>query len=106
MNLNASITQRLTRTADGKGRRAALEIMRVNRIVAKLIDENRVSDCFQVIRTRDAGMQMMDQALADLVRDGQITFAEATIYCDDVYALKRYVEGMGASGDAGAILSA
>lgn len=106
LNLKASITQRLVKTVDGKGRRAALEIMRVNPTVAKLIHENRISDIFSVIRSRDAGMQVMDQALADLIREQAITTDEASKYCDDFYALKRYVAGVGASGDAGAILSA
>ena len=106
LNLKASITQRLVRTADGKGRRGAMEIMRVNATVAKLIHENRIADIFSVIRSRDAGMQVMDQALADLVREESVSIEEASKYCDDFYALKRYVAGVGASGDGGAILSA
>ncbi len=106
LNLKASVTQRLVKTVDGKGRRASMEIMRVNATVSKLIHENRISDIFSVIRSRDGGMQVMDQALADLVREQAISIEEASKYCDDFYALKRYVQGVGASGDAGAILSA
>jgi len=104
MNLKAAITQRLVRTADGKGRVAALEILVVTDVVAKLIRDDRVMDCFGIIRSRDSGMQAMDQALGDLVRAETITFQEATEWCDDFYALKRYAMGMEASGEGGGIL--
>jgi twitching motility protein PilT len=104
MNLKAAITQRLVRTADGKGRVAALEILVVTDVVAKLIRDDRVMDCFGIIRSRDSGMQAMDQALGDLVRAETITFQEATEWCDDFYALKRYATGMEASGEGGGIL--
>ncbi len=106
LNLKASITQRLIKVNGGKGRRAAMEIMMVNATVSKLIHENRIADIFSVIRSRDMGMQVMDQAIADLVREGAVNMEEASKYCDDFYALKRYVAGVGSSGDAGAILSA
>jgi twitching motility protein PilT len=104
MNLKAAITQRLVRRANGKGRIAALEILVVNDVVAKLIRDDRVMDCFGIIRSRDAGMQAMDQALADLVREEKVTFQEATEWCDDFYALKRFVAGMEASGESGGII--
>lgn len=104
MNLKAAITQRLVRNADGKGRVAALEILIVNDVVAKLIRDGRVMDCIGIIRSRDGGMQSMDQALSDLVKAEKITFEEASDWCDDFYALKRYVAGMEASGEAGGII--
>lgn len=104
MNLKAAITQRLVRTADGKGRVAAMEILVVTDVVAKLIRDDRVMDCISIIRSRESGMQTMDQALADLVRSERITIEEATQWCDDYYALRRYVAGMEASGESGGIL--
>lgn len=104
MNLKAAITQRLVRTADGKGRVAAMEILVVTDVVAKLIRDDRVMDCISIIRSRDSGMQTMDQGLADLVRSERITIEEATQWCDDYYALRRYVAGMEASGESGGIL--
>src|SRR5690606_24847073 len=44
LNLRSAITQRLIKTADGKGRIAAMEIMIVNGVIAKLIKENRILD--------------------------------------------------------------
>ncbi len=106
LNLKASMTQRLARASCGTGRRAALEILRVNSTVSKLINDNRIPDIFSVIRSRDAGMQVMDQALADLINEDAVTMEEAAKLCDDYYALRRYVRGVDSSGDGGAILSA
>ena len=104
MNLKAAITQRLVRTADGKGRTAALEILVVSDVVAKLIKDDRVMDCASILRSRESGMQSMDQALADLVRAEKITMDEGHQWCDDYYALRRYVAGMEASGESGGII--
>jgi twitching motility protein PilT len=104
MSLTAAMTQRLVKRSDRSGRIAAIEILRTSDVVAKLIHENRIMDCFGVLRSRDRGMQCMDQALADLVRAEKVTFEEAATACDDFYALKRYVAGMDASGEAGGII--
>lgn len=105
LNLKASITQRLVKRADGKGRLAAQEIMVVNATIAKLIKENRIPDIFSVIKGRDDGMQTFDQGLADLVRAGRITFEEGTLYCEDFFAYKRFIAGISSTGDKGAILA-
>jgi len=104
MNLKAVITQRLVKTVDGKGRRAAMEILVVNTVAAKLIDEDRVNDLPPLIGSREDGMQTMDQGLADLVREKKITMEEAAKYCNDYYAVKRFVAGIQSSGDRGGIL--
>jgi len=80
-----------------------MEIMLVNSVVAKLIKDNRVPDIFGIIRGREDDMQTIDQALADLVRDKIITFEDGKKACDDFYAYKRFIAGMAASGDRGAI---
>jgi twitching motility protein PilT len=105
LNLKATITQRLVRRSDKPGRIAAMEIMLVNSVVAKLINDNRVPDIFGIIRSRVDGMQTMDQGLADLVRVKKMTFEEGKKACDDFYAYKRFIAGMASSGDAGAIIA-
>lgn len=105
LNLKASITQRLVKRADGKGRLAAMEIMVVNATIAKLIKDNRIPDIFGVIKGKDDGMQTFDQALADLVRRNKITFDEGTLYCEDFYAYKRFIAGIASTGDRGAIIA-
>jgi twitching motility protein PilT len=104
LNLVSAITQRLVKTSDGKGRRAALEIMVNNGVIKKLIMEDRIMDIRGVMVGREEGMRVMDQSLADLIREKMLTIDEAAKYCDDFYALKRYVAGISSSGDRGGII--
>lgn len=104
-NLRATLTQRLAKTKDGKGRAAALEIMIVNDVVKKLILENRVESIATIIRGRTDGMALFDQYLADLVRNGVMNMEDGYEYAEDPFAYKRYVQGgPGGSGDAGGII--
>lgn len=104
LNLSAVITQRLVKTADGKGRCAAQEILIVQSVAQKLILEDRASDLVPLMGSREDDMQTMDQGLADLVREKRITMDEAAKYCNDFYALKRFVAGISSSGDRGGII--
>lgn len=104
LNMLSAITQRLVKTADGKGRRAAMEIMVNNGVVAKLIRENRISDINGVMTGREDGMRTMDQALADMIKSKTITLEEAHMHCNDMYALKRFIRGISSSGDRGGII--
>ena len=105
LNLRAVITQRLVRRCDVKGRIAALEILVVNQVIAKLMRDNRISDMIGVMKGREQGMQVCDQALADHVRAKKVAIEEAQKHCDDFFALRRYVQGMQSSGEKGAIFS-
>jgi twitching motility protein PilT len=105
LNVRSCITQRLARTADGKGRIAAMEILVMNDVISKLIRDDRIPDIVNVMRSREDGMQNMDQALADLIIAGKLTLEEATRHCNDFYALKRYMAGVASSGDRGAIVT-
>ncbi|MCX7045317.1 MAG: PilT/PilU family type 4a pilus ATPase [Candidatus Sumerlaeota bacterium] len=106
LNLKASITQRLVRRCDKAGRIAALEILVVSDVVGKLIREGRIADCLGAMKGRDMGMQIFDQALADLVRIGKMSIEEGSRHCDDFYAFRRYIQGVQSSGEKGSILSA
>ncbi|MCC5875819.1 MAG: PilT/PilU family type 4a pilus ATPase [Candidatus Sumerlaeia bacterium] len=104
LNILSAMTQRLVKTADGKGRRAAMEILVNNGVVAKLIRENRISDINGVMTGREDGMRTMDQSLADMIRSKEITLEEAHMHCNDMYALKRFIKGISSSGDRGGII--
>ena len=104
LNLAAVVTQRLVKTADGKGRCAAQEILVVNQVASKLILDDRAADLASVMQSRDEGMRSMDQSLADLVREKRVDLEEASRYCNDFYALKRFIQGISSSGDRGGIL--
>jgi pilus retraction ATPase PilT len=68
-SLRAVISQTLLKTADGKGRVAAHEIMIATPAIRNLIRENKVAQMYSVIQTgQNQGMQTLDQCLADLVR--------------------------------------
>jgi len=106
LNLAACVAQRLVKAVGGRSRRAALEIVRVNATVAKLIRENCFADIFLAARSREDGMQTMDQALADLVAEKAVAFEEASAHCEDLHAFRRCVQDREATGETGAILSA
>ena len=59
------------------GRIAVLEVMRDMPIIRKLILEGRVSSLPPVIASRDSGMQLFDQHLAELYKAGEISGTEA-----------------------------
>ena len=76
-SLKGVIAQQLLKTVEGK-RCAALEILSVNSAVANLIREGKTFQIPSVIQTgKGEGMQLMDQALQDLVKAKRVTVEEA-----------------------------
>ncbi len=74
----AVISQTLCRLRDGTGRVAAHEIMLGTPAIRNLIREGKVAQMYSTIQTgQSLGMQTLDQCLADLVRRGLVTPAEA-----------------------------
>jgi twitching motility protein PilT len=72
--LQAIMTQQLLPTADGSGRVAACEVLSMTPAVRNLIREGKTHQIYSVLQTSAAaGMQSMDSALAQLVRQGKIT---------------------------------
>jgi len=83
-NLKAIVSQDLVRTADGRGRRAACEVLVVTPAVAQLIREGKTFQVPSAIATgRRQGMQLLDQALLDLVRMGEVDPDEAFVKAAD-----------------------
>jgi twitching motility protein PilT len=77
-SLVAVISQTLCKLKDGTGRAAAHEIMIGTPAIRNLIRENKVAQMYSSIQTgQNMGMQTLDQNLADLVRRGVISPAEA-----------------------------
>jgi twitching motility protein PilT len=73
-SLKAVLAQQLLKTADGKGRCAAVEILISSPAVANLIRENKLSQIASTIQTGTSeGMQTMDQALQHLVDQKRVT---------------------------------
>jgi twitching motility protein PilT len=95
------ISQSLLRTADGKGRTAALEIMVATPAIRNLIRENKTFQMHSVIETSTReGMRTLDQSLKDLVNSGKITRDEAVVKAHDVEALDEGIEASGTLSSA------
>ncbi|MBX5481462.1 MAG: type IV pilus twitching motility protein PilT [Myxococcaceae bacterium] len=78
--LKAVISQRLVPRADGKGRVAAVEVLRTTARVRELIeDKDRTKEIHDAIAQghQTYGMQTFDQSLMWLVKQGLVTFEEA-----------------------------
>lgn len=79
-NLYATISQRLVKTIDGKGRVAAQEIMITSPGIKEAIaDANKISEIYTYITKgkRGSGTQTFDQHLTDLFKEGKISQEEA-----------------------------
>ncbi len=71
-SLKAVVAQQLLKTADGKGRCAANEVLVSTSALSNLIREGKISMINSMIQTgASLGMQTMDQALAKYVKEGQ-----------------------------------
>ena len=77
-SLQAVISQILLKTADGKGRIAAHEIMLGTPAIRNLIREAKVAQMYSAIQTGTGmGMQTMDACLMDLVKTNKININTA-----------------------------
>ncbi len=91
-NLKAVISQELIRAADGRGRRAALEVLVVTPAIQQLIREGKTFQIPGAIVTgRRLGMQLMDQSLLALVRAGEVDPDEAFLKAEDKWGFAPFV---------------
>ena len=89
LNLRALISQRLLRTIDGEGRRAAIEILLNTPLMSDLILKGEVHEMKDLMKkSNEAGMKTFDQALFDLVEDDAISIDEAMRNADSVNDLR------------------
>ncbi|MEE4185453.1 MAG: type IV pilus twitching motility protein PilT [Gammaproteobacteria bacterium] len=91
-SLRAVITQNLIKTPDGKGRRAALEIMIMTRAIGNLIQTDQSHQIPSQLQTgSEAGMQLMDQALLAAVQAKQVDPDDAFRYASDKSLFQKFV---------------
>jgi twitching motility protein PilT len=91
-SLHAVVTQNLVKTPDGRGRKAILEIMIMNRAIAKLIMNEQSHQIPAQLQTgKSAGMQLMDQALIDAINAKQIDPDDAYRFANDRKKFERFV---------------
>lgn len=78
------ISQLLLKTSDGQGRAAALEVLYRTSSLANVIREGNTPMIRSLIQSgRSMGMQLMDDALMDLVKSGRVTAREAYLKASD-----------------------
>ena len=88
-NLRAIISQRLVRTHDGKGRRAAVEILINTPTIADKLIKGEFHEIKPVMqKSRELGMSTFDQSLFDLYNDGAISYDEAIRNADSANELR------------------
>ena len=101
LNLQAIIAQQLIPTPDGKGRRAAIEILLNSQLISDYIRKGEVHEIKDVMtRSRDSGMQTFDQALFDLYEHGEITYKEAILHADSPNDLRLKIKLSSKNGSA------
>lgn len=88
-NLRAIISQRLIRTEDGKGRRAAVEILINTPIVADKLLKGEFHEIKAIMqKSRELGMMTFDASLFDLYDEGAISYDEAIRNADSANELR------------------
>ena len=93
LNLRGMVAQQLVPTIDGKGRRAAIEIMINSPLVSDLIRKGDVHALKAVMaKSTEQGMQTFDQALFNLYQEGQITREAALASADSANDLRLLIK--------------
>jgi twitching motility protein PilU len=88
-NLRAIVSQRLIRTADGKGRRAAIEILINTPTIADKLLKGEFHEIKPIMaKSRELGMQTFDVALFELYNEGVISYDEAIRNADSANELR------------------
>jgi twitching motility protein PilU len=88
-NMRSIISQRLVRTADGKGRKAAIEVLINTPSLAEKIREGEFHEIKAIMtKSRELGMMTFDDALFDLYDAGHIAYDEAIRNADSANELR------------------
>ncbi|MGA2563526.1 MAG: PilT/PilU family type 4a pilus ATPase [Steroidobacteraceae bacterium] len=88
-NLRAIISQRLVKTADGKGRKAAMEILINTPIVADKLLKGEFHELKTIMsKSKELGMKTFDWSLFELYNDGVISYNEAIHNADSANELR------------------
>ena len=105
-NLRAIISQRLVKTADGKGRRAAIEILINTPIVADKLLKGEFHEIKAIMgKSRELGMKTFDYSLFELYNEGVISYEEAIRNADSANELRLNIKLSGGRQPAGSELS-
>ncbi|UTW44375.1 PilT/PilU family type 4a pilus ATPase [bacterium SCSIO 12696] len=93
LNMKAMVAQQLIPTADGSGRRAAIEILINTPLVSDLIRKGDVHKIKEVMtNSTEQGMQTFDQALYRLYDQGIISYEDALSHADSKNDLRLMIK--------------
>ena len=105
-NLRAIISQRLVRTADGKGRRAAVEILINTPTIADKLLKGEFHEIKAIMgKSRELGMKTFDYSLFELYNEGVISYEEAIRNADSANELRLNIKLSGSRQPASSELS-
>ncbi|GAA4652000.1 type IV pilus ATPase PilU [Kistimonas scapharcae] len=100
LNLKAIIAQQLVKTPDGKGRKAATEILINTPLAADMIRKGNVHELKGLMaRSNEVGMHTFDQSLYELYNNGEITYEDAIAHADSANDLRLMIK-LGSETDA------
>ncbi len=89
VNLRSIVSQRLVRTVDGKGRKAAIEILLNTPTIADKIFKGEFHEIKEIMtKSRELGMRTFDWTLFELYNDGFIGYEEAIRNADSANELR------------------
>jgi twitching motility protein PilU len=98
-NLRAIVSQRLIRTEDGKGRRAAVEILLNTPTIADKLLKGEFHEIKSIMqKSRELGMMTFDASLFDLYDEGAISYDEAIRNADSANELRLNIKLKSARG--------
>ncbi|HSB71795.1 MAG TPA: PilT/PilU family type 4a pilus ATPase [Candidatus Methylomirabilis sp.] len=90
--LRGIVSQTLVRTADGRGRRAIVEVLVMTTAIANLLVSGKVFQIPSMLQTgKDLGMQLMDQALLEALHKKEIDPDDAYRSATDKRPFQRFV---------------
>jgi twitching motility protein PilT len=91
-SLLAVVTQILVKSAEGRGRRAIVEIMVMTKAIAKLVTSDQTHQIpTQLQMGREFGMQLFDQALQQALNAREIDPDDAYAYATDKRMFQKFV---------------
>ena len=89
LNLKAVISQRLLATPDGNGRRAAVEILLNSPLMSELMKKGDIHEMKELVKkSREQGMITFDDAIFEMIKDGEVTVEEGMRNADSVNDLR------------------
>jgi twitching motility protein PilT len=91
--LRGIVAQRLVPTVDGR-RVAAFEVLINSPGMAANIEAGNTVEIWSALEARRDGMRTLEQSLAELVAEGQVTYETALGHANDAKALERSLSGL------------